>query len=109
MERLMLTNELKDFIIRYFEMRGLTWPNFDAAMKFVQTELGEVYELDLARINGWVRNNPQTKLSFSKEQLAEELGDVIMMIMVAGIVEGIDPLNALINKMYKKIGGHKDE
>lgn len=109
MEKLMLTNELRDFIIRYYEKRNLMWPDFDNAMKFVHTELGEVYEVDLARRGEWVRNNPDKKPPFDLDQLASELGDVIMMVMVAGIVEGVDPLEALINKMCKKIGGHRNE
>lgn len=109
MERLMLTSELKDFIVKYYDKRGLKWPDFDDAMKFVATEIGEVYEVDLSRVRDWVRNNPQDKPNFSKERLASELGDVIMMVMVAGIVEGIDPLQALISKMCRKIGECKDE
>lgn len=95
--------DLADFILHYYEKRGLKLPNFDAAMKFVHTELGEVYELDLAREGGWVRNNPESKPKFSKEALAKELGDVIMMVMVAGIVEGVDPLKALVEKMEAKL------
>lgn len=95
--------DLSEFILYYYEKRGLKLPDFNSAMKFVQTELGEVYELDLAREGGWVRNNPESKPKFSREELAIELGDVIMMIMVAGIVEGVDPLKALIDKMERKL------
>lgn len=94
---------LVDIINKYYSDKGLTFPNFENAMKFVITELGEVYELDLARIGGWVRNNPQNKPAFSKEKLAEELGDVIMMLMVAGIAEGVDPELALVNKIARKL------
>lgn len=90
-------------IKHYYTSRGLTLPNFDNAMKFVQTELAEVYELDLARIGGWVRNNPQNKPTYSKEKMAEELGDAIMMLMVAGITEGVDPIQALTQKMERKL------
>lgn len=91
-------------IIRaYYAKRGLKWPDFDSAMKFVLTELGEVYELDLAREGGWVRNNLQSKPSFSKEELSKELGDAIMMLMVAGIVEGVDPIDSLVDKLRSKI------
>jgi hypothetical protein len=108
MERLMLTNELKDFIIKYYDKRGLVWPNFDDAMKFVATEIAEVYELDLDR-KTWVRNHPEAKPEFTKEKLARELGDAIMMLMVAGITEGVDPLSALINKMCEKMRDCKNE
>jgi NTP pyrophosphatase (non-canonical NTP hydrolase) len=102
---LMLTNEFTDFIRNYYTKRGLAWPNFEDAMKFVATEIGEVYEVDLSRNPTWVRNNPQDKPTFSKEQLASELGDVIMMVMVAGIVEGVDPLDALVKKINRKLAG----
>jgi len=105
----MLTSELKDFIVNYYNKRGLKWPDFDDAMKFVATEIGEVYEVDLSRDKGWVRNNPESKPTFNKEQLASELGDVIMMVMVAGIAEGVDPLQALLKKMCRKIKECEDE
>ena len=95
--------DLVKLIRAYYEQRGLTFPSFDNAMKFVQTELAEVYELDLARIGGWVRNNPQNKPQFSREALAEELGDAIFMLVVAGIAEGVDPIQAMRNKMQRKL------
>lgn len=99
----MLTTELVDFIRNYYTKRKLAWPNFEDAMKFVATEIGETYEVDLSRNPTWVRNNPQDKPTFSKELLASELGDVIMMVMVAGIVEGVDPLDALVKKINRKL------
>ncbi len=93
---------LVEIIKDYFNTRGLVWPNFDNAMKFAQTELAEVYEIDLAR-NTWVRNNPQDKPEFDKEELAKELGDAIMMLIVAGIAEGVDPVDALLEKIGKKV------
>lgn len=93
---------LAKLIEMYYKKRGLAVPSFDNAMKFVQTELGEVYELDLDRSGTWVRNNPQDKTKFDKEKLAKELGDCIMMLMVAGMAEDVDPLDALIKKMCEK-------
>jgi NTP pyrophosphatase (non-canonical NTP hydrolase) len=95
--------EIWNLIIEYYKKRGLKWPDFDDAMKFVLTEIGEVYEIDLSRVGGWVRNNPQDKPEFDKEALGRELGDVIMMLMVAGIAEGVNPLAALVNKINKKL------
>lgn len=100
-------SDLSELIKKYYDYRSLKWPNFDAAMKFVQTEMGEVYELDLAREGGWVRNHPEDKPTFNKEDLAKELGDCIMMLMVAGIVEDVDPLEALVNKINKKMNQNK--
>jgi hypothetical protein len=92
-----------NLIAYYYKQRELKWPDFSSAMKFVQTELGEVYELDLAREGGWIRNNPDTKPTFDKVELGKELGDVIMMLIVAGMVEGIDPMAALENKLQSKL------
>lgn len=94
---------LVEIITDYYNKRGLTWPNFDNAMKFALTEIAEVFELDLARTGGWVRNNPQNKPEFDKDKLATELGDAIMMLMVAGIAEGVDPIDALNKKISKKL------
>lgn len=96
--------DIVDLVKDYYRKRGLTYPSFDNAMKFLQTELAEVYELDLARIGGWVRNNPQNKPEFSKEKLAEELGDAIMMLIVAGLAENVNPIQALESKMQRKLG-----
>jgi NTP pyrophosphatase (non-canonical NTP hydrolase) len=97
-------SDLVKLIKEYYDYRDLKWPNFDSAMKFVQTEIAEVYELDLAREGGWVRNNPQNKPTYNKEDMAKELGDCIMMLVVAGIAEGVDPVEALVNKINKKMG-----
>lgn len=98
-------NVLEDIVKEYYEKRGLVWPNFDDAMKFALTEMGEVFEIDLAR-KTWVRNNPEDKPKFNKEDLAKELGDVIMMLIVAGIAEGVNPVQALLEKMNRKSGSH---
>ncbi len=96
---LTLTEEIKE----YYNKRQLKHPNIWQALGWVATELGEVYELLLAREGDWVRNNPDDKLPYAKELLAEELGDVIFMIIVAGIEEGIDPVEALVSKMHRKL------
>jgi len=96
--------DLVELIKKYYNERKLKWPSFDEAMKFVVTELAEVYELDLARIGGFVRNHPETKEEFSKERLSEELGDAIFMLLVAGYVEGVNPIESMKAKMCKKLG-----
>jgi NTP pyrophosphatase (non-canonical NTP hydrolase) len=101
----------------YYDKRGLKRPSFSDALKFLVTELGEVYELDLSRVEGYVRNNPESKPKYSKELMAEELGDVLMMVIAAGMAEGVDPVDALEKKIkskMKRLGlleelGYKDE
>lgn len=101
--------ELIDLVKDYYDKRGLKWPNFDDAMKFVITELGEVYELDLNRIGGYIRNHPENKPTYSKEAMAEELGDAIFMLIVAGYVDGVDPIKAMTDKMNRKLLKLKQE
>lgn len=92
-----------NLIKHYYAERGFRIPTTEQAVMWAQTEIGEVCELLLARIGGWKRNNPDSHPKFSKELLAEELGDVIMMLLVAGIAEGVDPLHALRMKMRRKL------
>jgi len=99
-----LNNILKD----YYETRGLVWPDFNDAMKFVHTEIGEAYEVDLVGRN-YLRNNPENKPKpqteeFRKKMLGRELGDAIMMLQVAGMVEGCNPIRELLKKLGSKIG-----
>jgi hypothetical protein len=92
-----------------FSFRQLVMPdNADQATDFALTELGEVKELLLNRMKVWNRNNPQDKHKFSKARLADELGDVIRMCIVAGLVEGLDPLEAMILKSRRKVEEHQD-
>jgi NTP pyrophosphatase (non-canonical NTP hydrolase) len=94
--------ELLDIILDYYDKRKLILPDFDDAMKFVATEIGEVYEVDLSR-KEWVRNHPENKPQFSKEKLSEELGDCILMLMVAGYSEGVNPIQSLKDKINRKL------
>lgn len=93
-----------NLIKNYYEIRGLKWPTVEQAMMWAQTELAEVYEILLARESGWIRNNPERHTDSNlSDNLAEELGDAIMMLSVAGIVSGVDPLAALREKIERKI------
>jgi NTP pyrophosphatase (non-canonical NTP hydrolase) len=95
--------DLIELVKFYYEKRGLKWPDIWEALAWQQTEIAEVYELLFDRSGGWVRNNPEDKPKFSKEELAKELGDAIFMLLVAGIVEGVNPLQAMEDKMKTKL------
>ena len=100
--------ELCEIILDYYETRELKWPDFNDAMKFVVTEMGEAYEVDLIG-KGYTRNNPNNKPNFTTEaerqtKLGRELGDAIMMLQVAGMVEGCDPIRELVLKLGRKVG-----
>jgi NTP pyrophosphatase (non-canonical NTP hydrolase) len=88
-------------IVSYYEQYGLKWPTTIEALMWAQTEMAEAYELLLARDGGWIHNQNYHS-EFDSDKYAEELGDVIMMLLVAGIVEGVNPLTALSTKLHRK-------
>ena len=90
-------------ILDYYRVRGLKWPDVDDALSWALTEYAEVIELRLANKGGWIRNNPEDKEPYSDERFAEEIGDTIMMLLIAAMGKGIDPIAALINKMDRKM------
>lgn len=96
-------SNLMDEIVEYTSKRQYVMPNIWQAMGWINTEIAEVYELILDREADWVRNNPDGKPRFSKQELAEELGDIIFMVMLAGHSEGVDPLESMKNKMDRKL------
>jgi NTP pyrophosphatase (non-canonical NTP hydrolase) len=96
---LTLTEQIKE----YYTKRALKHPNVWEALGWATAELGEVYEVLMSFAGGWVRNNPEDHPTKTKEDLAEELGDVIFMLVIAGIEEGVDPIQALQDKMKRKL------
>jgi len=92
----------------YFKLRGYKMPTIEEALMFAHTELGEVYEILLAQQGGWKRNHPEDKPGYSVEALGEELGDAIMMLIIAGVVVGTNPVEALRAKMMRKLREKKD-
>lgn len=95
--------DLLDIILDYYEKRELVLPNTWESLGWANTELGEVYEVLLSKNSSWVRNNPQDHPPFDRENFSEELGDVIMMLMVAGYNEGVNPIQSLKDKINKKL------
>ena len=92
-----------DVIQEYYTLRGLKFPDAWQSLAFATTEMGEAYEYLLQRDGGWVRNNPENKPAWDRQAFAEELGDMIMMVVVAGIAEGVDPIQAMLSKMERKL------
>lgn len=92
-----------DRVRDYYDKRSLKWPDVWKALAFSQTEVSEVYELLFSREGGFVRNHPENKPVFTKDRLAEELGDAILMLLVAGYVENVDPLDAMVKKIERKL------
>jgi NTP pyrophosphatase (non-canonical NTP hydrolase) len=99
-------SELGEYIQRYYVIRDLKKSNVWQNLAWATTEMGEAYELLLAREGGWKRNNPDTHPEWDKKKFGEELGDAIMMLIVAGQVEGVDALDALVDKLTRKLEAH---
>lgn len=95
--------DLMEKIQHYFLARGLVMPSTDDALKWAITEFGEANEV-LLRRGTWIRNNPHKQtLEFSAQEFCEELGDMIMMLMIAGLTVGGDPIKELEAKMVRKL------
>lgn len=91
---------IREFIEDYYHFRGLVWPDTLEALLFLGSEYGEVCDTAVAKQADWIRNNPTTK---QHEALSSELGDVIMMAMVAAISENdSNALLAMVNKCLMK-------
>ena len=88
-------------VIDHFEAKGKVWPNITDGLLFTQTELSEAIELILGKDREYVRNNPDDKEAYTPERFAEELGDVIYMCIITGVVAGVNPIDAMHNKMRK--------
>jgi len=93
----------------YYRKRRLKWPTVEQSLLWLQSELGEASELFLGKEGGWVRNNPEDKSAYTPQLFGEELGDVIFMAIVAGLLSGLDPLTAMLDKMERKIRDAREE
>lgn len=90
-------------IIGYYRKRILRWPGPGEALLWAQSEMGEAADKLLSMDTRWVRNNPQDHPVASNEEFGEELGDAIMMLVVAGLTKGVDPLQLLEAKIERKL------
>lgn len=117
-------------IQKYYQARGLQWPDAKDALWFFLSEVGELAEAYLAhyedqltgeevqmlknfssegyhadeivsRIEGWVRNNDRVR----KENIHKEVADCEMMLGVFMYsLSGSTPDAALLAKMKEKLG-----
>ena len=98
------TIRLANLVIQYYDYRRLKWPSIWEALGWAHTELGEAYEVLLAAVGGWKRNNPQDHPDgWDKDKFGEELGDAVMMLIVAGIIAGVDVEEILREKIRRKL------
>jgi len=117
-------------IQKYYQARGLQWPNAKDALWFFLSEVGELAEAYLvhheneltdeevemlkifadegfhadeivSRVDGWVRNNDRAK----KEDISKEVADCEMMLAVFMYsLTQTSPDDALLRKMKEKLG-----
>jgi len=118
-------------IQKYYQARGLQWPEAKDALWFFLSEVGELAEAYLvhheqnltdeevkmlktfadegfhadeivSRVDGWVRNNDRVK----KEDISKEVADCEMMLAVFMYsLTKTSPDDALLEKMKEKLGG----
>lgn len=91
---------LKDEVLNHFETMGRVWPSTEDALLFIATELAEATELVLAE-KAYKRNH--AKEPFSPGRFAEELGDIVYMCVIAGQTRGVDPVEAMLAKMFRQV------
>ncbi|HPL82432.1 MAG TPA: hypothetical protein PLU23_07990 [Anaerolineaceae bacterium] len=124
-----------ELIKKYYDTRGLAWPEQKDALLFYLSEVGELAEAYLAispvalsdeerqlladfaklgmqadeivsRVDGWVRNFDRQR----KENIAHEVADCNMMLSVfMESFAGRTPDDALREKMALKLGKSVDE
>jgi NTP pyrophosphatase (non-canonical NTP hydrolase) len=122
-------------IQKYYQVRGLQWPEAKDALWFFLSEVGELAEaysahhqddltteeLDMlknftdeglhadeivSRVDGWVRNNDRVR----KENINKEVADCEMMLAVFMFsLSGSTPDDALLAKMKEKLGKNADK
>ena len=94
---------IAEAIRRHYITTGKNWPTPTEAILFAITEMAEAAELLLMYDpSKWVRNNPEAKEEYSDSRFCEELGDAIMMLVVAGLKTGVNPLHSLVQKLAGK-------
>ena len=94
---------IAESIRRHYISSGKNWPSPIEALLWTVTEIAEAGELLLMYDpSKWVRNNPEAKEEYSDSRFCEELGDAIMMLVVAGLKTGFNPLHSLVQKLAGK-------
>lgn len=90
--------------------KGYRFPNYSEVVDFWQgvkkanqaflflvSEIGELSDALVSNQAQWVRNNPDRE-----RHIPSEIEDVLMMLTVFAATQGIDPLEALKDKMRSK-------
>lgn len=99
---------LEEVVKDYFTRRKLLWPT-DAgqAIFFLVSEVGEFCDAYVHGQANWVRNNPDRHEE--SDLIGKEAGDVLMMLLVACEILGINPVAEMIVKMGDKLKESQDK
>jgi NTP pyrophosphatase (non-canonical NTP hydrolase) len=82
----------------YYQFRDYKDPDLKEAFNWLVSEVGELAgAINQTQIEGWVRNNDHTQ-----DSVADELGDVLMMLIKTAEKAGVDVVDAMVNKWIRK-------
>lgn len=88
----------------YWDAMCRVWPkDVYESMAWMDTEKGEMWEAILSMNKAWVRHNPQDHPEKNLDDVAEEMGDMIIMILCAGRTIGKDPVTIVLDKLLRKL------
>mgnify|MGYP001310960742 CR=1 FL=1 len=83
----------------YFKFRNYKEPDTTQAFLFLTSEVGELADkLVHVQSEDWVRNHPENK----NDDIAGEIGDVLMMLTKTAATLGLDPIDCMLEKMERK-------
>lgn len=89
---------LASLVRSYYAFRGYKDPDLKEAFNWLVSEVGEAAgAINQSQGEGWVRNNDHTQ-----DSVADELGDVLMMLIKTAEKAGVDLLDAMVGKWEKK-------
>ena len=90
--------DIRVLVNEYFQFRGYHDPDASQAFLFLASEVGELADKFVHGQASWVRNNPDAK----NDDIAGEIGDVLMMLTKFAEKIGVDPIEAMLNKFERK-------
>jgi len=93
--------DLREIVNSYYRFRGYVEPDASQALLFLVSEVGELADYLLHNQANWVRNNPENK-NGDRQALASEVADCLLMLVKLSDKLGIDPQQALIQKLESK-------
>lgn len=87
---------LGEIVKQYYEFRGYAMPDAGQALLFLMSEVGELADAHVHSQALWVRNNERER------SVPDEVGDVMMMLVMYCQAIGIDPAGAMLDKMRSR-------